>query len=111
MDADGELSGLLKKWKPVEPRADFEARVMSRLHATRRSGDVWGTALERLRNWFRSSVIPLESAAALAGMTAGLILAVQTLPSVTSTSDTRFRILHSASLAGSYVQMVTGGGR
>ena len=109
MDSDVELSGVLKKWEAAEPRADFEARVMSRVHAPVQPGAAWGDAGERLRNWLRSSVIPWESAAALAGMAAGLILAVQTLPSGTQSTDARFRILHPASLAGGYVEMVTGG--
>jgi hypothetical protein len=109
MNADDDLSRLLKKWSASEPGADFEARVLERLHAMPRSGMAFRG--ERLRKWFGRSVMPWESAAALAGMAAGLMLAIHTLPTDLPSTDARFRILHPASLAGSYVQMVTGGDR
>jgi hypothetical protein len=105
MNPDENLSRLLKKWSAAEPGADFEARVLERLHTMPRSGAFRG---ERLRKWLERSAIPWESAAALAGMAAGLMLAVHTLPTDLPSTDARFRILHPSSLAGSYVQMVTG---
>lgn len=111
MDSDAKLSEILRKWEGVQPRAGFEASVLRRLHAGAPAGNAWSEAFDRLHNWFSSSMLPYESAGALAGIAAGLFLALTTMSPSAAPNDARFRILHPAGLAGGYAHVVAGGGR
>lgn len=105
-EADARLSTLLRQWKPVEPRAGFDEGVW-RLIRSEFAGEPCGqAAFESRREWWAPDRGWISVAAAAAGIVIGLGVAF-------STPDTRPRgheapLLHSETLAGSYLNM-TGG--
>jgi anti-sigma-K factor RskA len=104
---DERLSALLQQWKSVEPQADFEAAVWRRIRADRaadrdrrRFGETWREWLDPLPAW-------VNVAAVAAGIVVGVGMAFSAQPSHVG-RQTNDPLLHSQTLAGSYLAMATG---
>jgi hypothetical protein len=113
MDEKDKLSELLKAWQAPEPRGDFEAAVMSRLHSQPEPASLWNRWFvepwEYAASAWRQPILATVGAAALALVLGVSIVALQG----TRQSDRgdlaslRLDVFHAAprsSITGSYLE-------
>jgi hypothetical protein len=104
---DERLSVLLQQWNSVEPKANFESAVWQRIRATR-SAD---RGRRRILEAWREGIVPLPAwvnvAAAAAGIVVGVGMGFST-PAAPGGRQADEPLLHSQTLAGSYLAMATG---
>jgi hypothetical protein len=107
---DEQLRALLKRWKDIEPKANFEASVWRRIR------DAQAEQPERVslpQLWRRllwqpaTAVAAVVVASALIGSSAGVLSARVTA----GVAPGELQFLGSGTLAGGYVKASTGGGR
>lgn len=105
---DARLSALLQAWRSPEPGAGFNREVWCRVEAAAAVESI--TVWERLRLWMSESTAWPATAAAMAGVFAGvcLALAVPTTPRVSAASAP---LLQAHTLAGAYIGLISGGTR
>ena len=101
---DEKLEALLKTWRSPEPALPFNEGVWRRLSVAQSRNQTRPVFV-----WRRFNVNPSDAVAALAGVAAGLLLALQLPSHGGAPSDPRFQILHSTSLAGGYMQLALQG--
>ena len=104
------LSGLLKAWKGPEPKANFEAAVWRRIRAAAAPTPQGLNVVMIVREWLVARPAWVSATAAAAGIIVGVGLAFST-PAVRDGRQADEPLLHSQTLAGSYLTMVTGGAR
>lgn len=108
-EGNERLTALLHEWKDIEPQAGFEAKVWSRIRAVsmpeQRRFNV-ATTLE----WFTPHPVWVNALAVAAGIAVGVGLAFST-PAMHDNRQTDEPLLHSQTLAGSYLAMAAGGTR
>ncbi len=102
--ADERLGALLRQWDGIEPRTNFEASVWRRIHSTPATvtrefwPDVWRGLFAPPMAWANAALVAVAS---LAGVWAGTAL-----PRESRAADP---LLYAETLAGSYLNMMTGG--
>jgi hypothetical protein len=105
--SDDQLRALLKRWREIEPTAQFEAGVWRRIRRAQAGQRERRTAVEWLRGWLPQPALAMTLAmvaSALIGSSAG-VLSVRRSATV-ATGELQF--LGSGTLAGGYVNLVTG---
>ncbi len=103
---DERLSALLQQWKSVEPQANFEAAVWRRIRADQVVDRGSWRFVETWREW----LAPLPAwvnVAAAAGIVVGVGMGLST-PAAPGGRQADEPLLHSQTLAGSYLAMATG---
>lgn len=107
---DERLSALLHEWKDVEPPVGFEAAVWQRIRAVPTPEQRRLSLRDAWREWFGPRPVWVNAVAAAAGIIIGVGLAFSgaVLRDGRHADD---RLLHSETLAGSYLTMVTGENR
>lgn len=106
-EGDERLTALLHEWRGVEPQANFEAAVWRRIRAVPTPEQRRLSMGEAWREWFGPRLVWVNAIAAAAGVVIGVGLAF----SGTGLRDDRHAnepLLHSETLAGSYLAMMTG---
>lgn len=109
-EGDERLRALLRAWKGVEPQASFETAVWRRIRAVSAAEQSRLSAAAAWREWFVPRPAWVNAVAAAAGVVVGVGLAFST-PAVRDGSRGDAPLLHSQTLAGSYLTVVTGGTR
>ncbi len=109
-EGDERLAALLQEWKGVEPQSNFESCVWRRIRAASALEQRPLPALTVLRDWFVPRTAWANAMAAAAGIIVGVGLALST-PAMRDGHQTNEPLLHSQTLTGSYLTMVTGGTR
>jgi hypothetical protein len=104
---DERLSTLLHEWKGIEPRADFEAAVWRRIRADQAADRGRRRILEAWREWLDPLPAWVNVAAAAAGIVVGIGMGLST-PAAPGGRQADEPLLHSQTLAGSYLAMATG---
>ena len=104
---DERLSVLLQQWKSVEPQADFEAAVWHRIRADRAVDRGSRRFVETWREWLAPLPAWVNVAAAAAGIVVGIGMGFST-PAAPGGRQADEPLLHSQTLAGSYLAMATG---
>lgn len=105
---DKRLSALLRQWESVEPQTDFEAAVWQRIRADRVTDQGRRSMLETWREWLAPLPAWANVAAAAAGIVAGVGLGLSAQPAAHGGRQADEPLLHSQTLAGSYLAMATG---
>ena len=109
-EGDERLSALLEQWKGLEPRANFEAAVWRRIRTASAPEQRRLPLVITLRDWFVPRPAWASAMAAAAGIVVGVGLAFST-PAARDGRQADEPLLHSQTLAGSYLTMMTGGTR
>jgi hypothetical protein len=102
---DDKFSTLLKKWRDVEPRADFEANVWRRIRATGQSEQIERVRLIDLIGRLLWQPAWSVAAALVVALVVGIWGGVASVPHQADTSKSELQFLSSGTLAGSYLQM------
>jgi anti-sigma factor RsiW len=105
---DDKLKALLRQWRDIEPKTNFEANVWRRIRLAEqpenRSIIGW---LQRLIWQPAFSVVTAIAVAALVGAWSG----TRSAPQSTAQEQSELGFLSSGTLAGSYAQLTTRGTR
>lgn len=104
---DVRLGDLLRKWHSIEPKANFETAVWRGIHTATAPGQRRFPALTTLRDWFAPRPAWVNAMAVAAGIVVGVGLAFST-PTVGDGRQADEPLLHSQTMAGSYLALVTG---
>ncbi len=104
-NGDAALRAVLRAWPAVEPSPGFEVEVWRRLQCEEAKSE------RIVIRWF-THARPVRAAAAalVAGALLGAMLARQTVPPVSAVHRSGAMLLHTETLAGSYLGLVAGGG-
>ena len=119
--ADARLKAALQQWSAIEPRADFESCVWRRLRvadaAESSAPGLWVIARgwltragEALRRSLAAEPAWVHAMAATAGLVVGVALALSA-PQTHTGPNSVAPLLHSRTLTGAYLTMVSGGAR
>jgi hypothetical protein len=109
-EKDTRLRGLLRQWKDIEPKSNFEANVWRRIRLAQTDGTERITVFEWLRRLAWQPAMAVACAvlvSAIVGSSAGVLTARG--PATVAPGELQF--LGSGTLAGGYVKASTGGGR
>jgi hypothetical protein len=106
---DERLHALLRRWQGVEPRAGFEAAVWRRIRSAP-GEEPQARPFAAIRAWFAPQPAWVNAVAATAGIAAGVLVALSA-PGTRDSRQIAAPLLHSQTLAGAYLTMVTGGTR
>jgi hypothetical protein len=101
------LGALLQQWKSVEPQADFEAAVWRRIRADRVADRGGRRFVETWREWLDPLPAWVNVAAAAAGIVVGVGMGFSAQPAHGGRQADE-PLLHSYTLAGSYLAIATG---
>lgn len=109
---DDRLKDLLNEWKDTEPSPSFETQVWRMI----RTGSVPESsvilALPDMREWFLfHRTLWVNAAAAVVGIMLGLWAGLLPPTQAGNNSSPGEPLLHSRTIAGSYLVMAAGGGR
>ena len=107
---DEELRALFKRWRDIEPRANFEANVWRRIRQAEAEAPEQLTVAEWLRRLLPQPALAMTAvvvAGAIIGSSAGILSTRGRATVVPS----ELRFLGAGTLAGSYVKASTRGGR
>ena len=104
------LKAVLQQWHGIEPRSDFESCVWRRIRtaavAESNAHGFWVI----LRGWLVAEPAWVHAMAATAGLLVGVAMALPAPQTRTGTYSAA-PLLHSQTLAGAYLTMVSGGSR
>ena len=109
-DDDSGLTALLHAWKGLEPHTGFETAVWRRIHAVSAPKSPVLSIFGRLWEWVAPYPAWASAMAAAAGILVGVGLAFSE-PALRKSHQADEPLLHSRTLAGSYLTMTTGGPR
>ena len=102
---DKQLSALLKRWREIEPKANFEANVWRRLRLAQAEEPERVSVIQLLlRQWLWQPAASI-AAAVILSVVLGSSLGVLSAPKVTSTEQRELGFLSSGSLAGGYLRV------
>jgi hypothetical protein len=106
---DDKLDGLLKQWRDVEPQANFEANVWRKIRTAEQTVDRvnWIESIGQLLWQPAWSVL----AALAVAVTVGVLGGIASAPRQIDRSGVELRYLSAGTLAGSYLQMASKGGK
>lgn len=99
ISSDTNLTALLQEWRGITPGATFEADVWNKIQHN---------SQPILREWVTSQFAWVNALAAAAGLVLGVGLAFNA-PSTPTRNDAGPSLLHTHTLAGSYLTMAAGG--
>lgn len=102
---DDKFSTLLKRWRDIEPRADFEANVWRRIRATGQSEQIERVNLIDLIGRLLWKPAWSVAAALVVALAVGIWGGIVSVPHRPDTSKTELQFLSPGTLAGSYLQM------
>jgi len=105
--SDDKLRALLRRWRDIEPKADFEANVWRRIRQAEAGQPERATVAEWLRRWLPQPVLTLAvivAASAIIGSSAG-VLSTRGRATI---APGELQFLGSGTLAGGYVKLTTG---
>ncbi len=108
---DEKLSALLKRWREIEPQANFEANVWRRIKLSQQPRDEGLTLSDWLRQLLWQPARALAAAAVvsvLVGIAGGLLTEAN---SSAGAPQSELRFLSPGTLAGGYVRLGAGGAR
>jgi len=106
-DNDDKLRALLRRWRDIEPRANFEANVWRRIRLaqTEEPGRVSIIQL-LLRQWLRQPAVSIAAAVVLS-LALGTSLGILTTPRTARAERQELGFLAPGSLAGGYLRVTT----
>lgn len=104
---DDRLSALLQEWKGIEPRANFETAVWRRIRTVSVLESQGQSLVDILRDCILPHPVWVNALAAMAAIMVG-VLAGFSVPSARDGRQTAEPLLHSQTLAGSYLAMASG---
>ena len=104
---DEKLSALLQAWKGCEPGSDFDEKVWRRIRATTDRAERM-TGVDWLLAWLRPCPAWAGAIAASAAVVIGVVAGVATREQPAGRHDAE-ALLHGLTLAGSYLETVSGG--
>lgn len=109
-ERNDKLTALLKQWRDIEPKANFEANVRRRIRLAQTEAPETVTLAELLRRWLWQPASSVAAAAVL-GLVVGVWGGISSTPRPEKPryADTQF--LGGETLAGSYLRMASGGAR
>jgi hypothetical protein len=107
---DDKLSSLLKQWRDIEPRANFEANVRRRIRLATTDAPERGGWMELLQRLTRQPAFSI-AAAVVVGLIVGMWGGIKSAPQVTNRAGMELQFLSSGTLAGSYVSLTREGRR
>lgn len=108
--SDERLDALLKQWRDIEPRTDFEGNVWRRVRTNRAEHAERVNLIELIGRWLRQPAMTMAVAvvaSVVIGLSAGLLTARR--PMAVASSELRF--MSAGTLAGGYVKASTEGAR
>jgi hypothetical protein len=108
-ETDAKLSTLLRQWKPMEPRTGFDEGVWRRIRSESADEPHRLPVFESLREWLIPNRGWITTAAAAAGVVLGVGVAASTPDLQAHNHDQP--LLHSETLAGSYLSIAGGNAR
>jgi hypothetical protein len=101
---DEKLSALLKQWRDIEPRANFEANVRRRIRLAETEEPERVSVIELLlRNWLYKPAMSIAAAVAVS-LILGSSLGVLTSPRSASVAPRELGFLSTGTLAGGYLR-------
>ena len=108
---DEKLSALLKQWRDIEPKANFEANVLRRIRLAQAPEAERIAGIELWRRLFSQPVLVRAAAVIVAGMIVGATAGVVSAPRPLAQAHSDFGFLSGATLAGGYLKLTSEGGR
>jgi O-succinylbenzoate synthase len=109
-ETDPQLRALLKRWGEIEPKPNFETNVWRQIRQVKAARPERVSLPELLRGWVWQPAMAFAvvmAVGAVIGSSAGVLSTRR--PATVAPSELQF--LGSGTLAGSYVNRNTGGGR
>lgn len=107
---DLQLQKALQHWHGIEPRSGFESRVWRRIRAAPAAEFTAPGLWAILRGCLAAEQAWVPAMAATAGLLIGVALALS-VPQPRAAPYSAAPLLHSRTLAGAYLTMVSGGAR
>lgn len=107
---DARLKALLQQWPGIEPRADFEFCVWRRIRTAATAESTAPGLWVVVRGWLAAEPAWVPAMAATAGILVGVALALSA-PQTRTGPYSAAPLLHSQTLAGAYLTMVSGEAR
>lgn len=107
---DARLKAMLQQWHGIEPRADFESCVWRRIRAASAAESTAPSLRVIVRGWLAAEPVWVHAVAAAAGLMVGVSLALAA-PQTRTSPYSAAPLLHSQTLTGAYLTMVSGGAR
>jgi anti-sigma-K factor RskA len=108
---DDKLSALLRQWREIEPRANFEANVRRRIRLAQSGQPERVNLVELLERLMWRPALAAAAAvvvvSSVIGSSAGVLTARQTV----SVGSSELQFLSAGTLAGGYVKLASGGVR
>jgi hypothetical protein len=101
---DDKLKSLLKRWRDVEPRANFEANVWRRIRASRAEQGEKVNWIDLIGRLLWQPAWSLAAALAV-GLVVGIWGGIVSVPHRADSSKAELQFLAPGTLAGSYLQM------
>ncbi len=106
-EPDEQLRALLKQWREIEPKTNFESNVLRRIHLAHTEEPGRMTVLELLlRRWLWRPALAVAAAvvvSVIVGSSAGVLTSRK--PMTAASGELQF--LGSGTLAGGYVKLTT----
>ena len=108
---DDRLRALLRQWRDIEPRGNFEANVWRRIRLAQAEEPEQASAIQLLlRQWLRQPAVSVAVAAAVS-LIIGSSVGVLTTPRAAGAGRQELGFLASGSLAGGYLRAPTDRGQ
>lgn len=107
---DEQLKALLKRWKDIEPKANFEVSVWRRIRLAQTTEAEHITVFEWLRRRMAEPAFSVATAAALA-VAVGTWSGLRSTPRTTVVAQSEVGFLSAGTLSGSYLQLGSRGAR
>lgn len=107
---DEKLSALLKQWRGIEPKANFETDVWRRIRSAQTEEPERVSLIDLLRQLLWRPTLAVSTAAIVSvmiGLSGGLLTASKS----TMTARSEMRFMSAGTLAGGYVQLTAERGR
>jgi hypothetical protein len=103
---DERLSTLLKQWRGIEPKANFEANVWRQIRANATQPTERINLIELIGRLLWQPAWSMAAAVVVA-LAVGIWGGVASMPKLRDTSQAELQFLSSGTLAGSYLQMAS----
>lgn len=107
---DARLKAVLRQWHGIEPHANFESCVWRRIRTAAAAESTVPGLWVIVRGWLNAEPAWIHAVAAAAGLMVGVSLALSAPQTHTGPSSAA-PFLHSRTLTGAYLTMVSGGAR
>ena len=104
-ERNNNLKDVLHQWRNIDPRPGFEGRVWRRIHAVTPS-----RVYRNRTEWISLQPVYAHAALLVIGAALGIAVFFALSHSSMATGTSDFHIFRAGSVAGSYVQMISGAG-